>query len=160
MSLYQSCSLTRKRKNQAIPRKYLTSLHRCPIIKTSKGKSKADNPPAEIAVPRAADMNTIEGGRVRWASVSTPWETTWRTSYRRNDRIGDEKADAVILHCAPKKSSRRRRLIGMGASTPSREATGAEEQQVYPKGEVPKPAGRSVIGMGASTPSRARRDRR
>ena len=72
------------------------------IVKTSKGKSKADNPPAEIAVPRAADMNIIEGGRVRWASVSTPWETTWRTSYRRNDRIGDEKADAVIYIAPPR----------------------------------------------------------
>ena len=64
------------------------------------------------------------------------------------------------LALAPKKSSRRRRLIGMGASTPSREATGAEEQQIRPKGAVAIAAGRSVIGMGASTPSRARRDRR
>ena len=38
----------------------LTSLHGCPIIKTSKGKSKADNPPAEIAVPRAADMRLLK----------------------------------------------------------------------------------------------------
>ena len=59
------------------------------------------------------------------------------------------------LALAPKKSSRRRRLIGMGASTPSREATGAEEQQIRPKGAVAIVAGRSVIGVGASTPSRA-----
>ena len=38
----------------------LTSVHGCPIIKTSKGKSKADNPPAEIAVPRAADMRLLK----------------------------------------------------------------------------------------------------
>ena len=38
----------------------LTSLHGYPIIKTSKGKSKADKPPAEIAVPRAADMRLLK----------------------------------------------------------------------------------------------------
>ena len=42
----------------------------------------------------------------------------------------------------------------MGASTPSREATGAEEQQIRPKGAVAIVAGRRLIGMGASTPSR------
>ena len=38
----------------------MTSLHGYPIIKTSKGKSKADKPLAEIAVPRAADMRLLK----------------------------------------------------------------------------------------------------
>ena len=125
-----------------------------------KQREKQGGQPAsgDCSSPRCRHETAKEGGRVRWASVSTPWETTWKTSYRRNDRIGDEKADAVILHCAPKKSSRRRRLIGMGASTPSRASDRRRGAANLSEGGSCHRCRRSVIGMGASTPgNRVRR---
>ena len=140
----------------------LDKFTRMPYNKDKQREKQGGQPASgDCSSPRCRHETAKEGGRVRWASVSTPWETTWKTSYRRNDRIGDEKADAVILHCAPKKSSRRRRLIGMGASTPSR----ARRDRRWGAANLSEGASchhrrAQVIGMGASTPSRARRDRR
>ena len=60
MSLREGSFLTQGENIYRFSLENLTSLHGCPIIKTSKGKSKADNPLAEIAVSRAADMRLLK----------------------------------------------------------------------------------------------------